>query len=85
MWPHEPQLSRSFAKSSHVPAQKSVPAGQLLLHVPPRHAMPVVHCISQLPQCSGSDDVSMHAPLHIIPGSPEGVVQLVVPLSFATG
>lgn len=86
LWPHEPQLSRSFAKSRQVPAQKSVPGGQLSLQVPPRHAMPVVHSIVQLPQCSGSDEVSTHVPLHIMPGAPPGVVQpVVVLLSLAAG
>jgi hypothetical protein len=47
--------------------------------------MPVVHCVVQPPQCSGSVAVSTHVPPHIIPGSPEDVVQPVVPLSLAAG
>lgn len=54
-----------MSRFTHAPAQFVNPTGQLAAHTPFAHAgVEPEHSVPQLPQLSGSDDLSTHAPPH---------------------
>jgi hypothetical protein len=64
--PHAPQSSLSVLVSTHVEPQSVSLLGQVVVHLPPEHALPLPHLLPQLPQSSPSVLVSTHLPEHSV-------------------
>jgi hypothetical protein len=61
-----PQWEVSFCVSTQEPEQSVVPEPQLVTQLPPAQTSPVLQLLSQVPQCSRSERVSMQAPEHSV-------------------
>jgi hypothetical protein len=82
--PHAPQFCGFVVRSTQVPPQRVVPAGQP--HVPFKHSWPTVQALPQAPQFLGSLTGFTHAPLQLVSvphglggGPPSGAVPASLP------
>jgi hypothetical protein len=79
-------LTLSVCSSTHPLAHAKKPAPQLVEHTPLRQLFPAAHCVVQLPQALGFDDMSTQAPLHRAcpAGQAQAPLVQVCPMPHAT-